>query len=58
MKGNNEFRFNQGTMIDAMQHYLEKIMQPPVPTVTSVKQDSKSTFGDVFIVEVKTEDQQ
>ena len=58
MRGSNEFKFNQATMIDAMQHYLEKIMQPPVPIVTSVKQDSKSTFGDVFTVEVKTEDKQ
>jgi hypothetical protein len=36
MKGKNEMNLNQATLIDAMQHYLEKIMKDPVPKVTKV----------------------
>ena len=36
MKGKNEMNFNQATLIDAIQHYLEKIMKEPVPKVTKV----------------------
>lgn len=36
MKGKNEMNFNQATMIEAVQHYMEKIMKDPVPIVTNV----------------------
>lgn len=57
MKGNNEFHFNQATMILAAQHYLEKIMNAPVPKVTSVKQVNTGSYIETFVVTVESDDE-
>lgn len=57
MKGNNELHLNQATMIEAVQHYLEKIMIAPVPVVKQVKQEQKNGYADIFIIEVGSENE-
>ena len=37
MKGNNEIKLNQATMIDAMQQWLDSVMPNNAPKVTAVK---------------------
>ena len=49
MKGNNEFHFNEATMIEAVQEYLNKRMGEFAPTVTSF---SQSEYG-LFIIETR-----
>ena len=51
MKGNNEFHFNQATMTEAMQEYLNKRMGEFAPTVTCV---FSNEYGAVFVI--KTEE--
>jgi len=53
MDGKNELHLNHGTMIKAVQYYLEKIMVPPVPKVVSIKKEDKSRGGDNFVVEIE-----
>ena len=57
MKGNNELHFNQATMILAAQHYLEKIMNTPVPKVTSVKQVNTGNYPETFVIKVESDDE-
>lgn len=58
MKGNNEFYFNQATMVLAMQHYLEKIMQAPVPKVVDVRKESQGTNTSYFIIKISSEEKE
>jgi len=55
MRGMNEFKFNQATMVDAAQYYLEKIMKAPVPKVTSVTSKNDGIYTD-FIIKVEEKD--
>jgi hypothetical protein len=57
MKGANEFHFNQATMVLAMQHYLEKIMQAPVPKVTHVKEVSAGSYAECFVIKTTVEEE-
>lgn len=50
MIGNNEFKFNQATMIEALQLWCDKNFVAP-PIVTAVKIDN--TLDDSFRVLVK-----
>jgi hypothetical protein len=52
MKGNNELRLNQATLIEAVQEYLAK-RYTPTPKVNSVEL-SKEGYGDpLFLVKVE-----
>ena len=56
MKGKNEMNLNQATLIDAMQHYLEKIMKDPVPKVTKVTARGYDNDTEVTITTEGVED--
>lgn len=56
MKGKNEMNLNQATLIDAMQHYLEKIMKDPVPKVTKVATKGYDDHTEVTITTEGVED--
>ena len=56
MKGKNEMNLNQATLIDAMQHYLEKIMKEPVPKVTKVIAKGYDSSTEVTITTEGAED--
>jgi hypothetical protein len=44
MKGNNELRLNEATMIEAVQEYLDKRAIVPKDRVTSVKANNSYGF--------------
>ena len=52
MKGNNELKLNEATIIDAVQEYLDKRYTPKV-VVTSVKETSNSSYSAEFTVKVE-----
>ena len=51
MKGSNDLRWNEATIIEAVQEYLDKRYTPNV-TVTSVKSESKNYGDGGFLVTV------
>ena len=53
MKGHNTFSFNQATMIEAMQLYMDKVLSDKV-TVHGVVEE-KST--NIFIVSVESKEE-
>lgn len=53
MIGNNELRFNEATMVAAMQFWLNDQFKVP-PTVTSVKQGDTSAYAKEFIVTIES----
>ena len=55
MKGNNEFVFNQATMIEAVQCYLEKIMKAPIPVVTKVESKGYDNYTE-FTIKISDEE--
>jgi hypothetical protein len=55
MRGSNEFKFNQATMIEAVQYYLEKIMKTPVPVVVSIESKGYDVYTE-FTIKVKGEE--
>lgn len=52
MKGNNELRLNQATIIEAVQEYLAK-RYTPTPFVKSVAMSKESYGSDWFVVQVE-----
>lgn len=54
MKGSNAVFLNQATMIDAVQHYFDKVLfkEGASPVVSSVARDSNQPHGDHFLVKV------
>ena len=57
MKGNNEIRFNQSTLVEAMQEYFDKRLvldDKPICTITSVDADHSKNGGCSLCVVVKT----
>ena len=55
MKGVNEMIFNQATMIEAVQCYLEKIMKEPIPVVTKVESKGYDNYIE-FTIKVSDEE--
>lgn len=55
MIGNNEMKFNQQTMIEAVQYYLAKIMAVPTPTVTEVKASGYDNYTE-FTIKLTSEE--
>lgn len=53
MKGNNELHFNEATIIEALQEYLDRRLQHDPTTVTSVKANS-SGYATTFVVSIVT----
>lgn len=51
MKGNNELRLNEATVVEALQEYLAK-RYTPTPKVESISADSKIYDGSWFIVKL------
>lgn len=49
MQGKNEFKLSQAATIEAMQHYLEKIMKEPVPRVTKVSSSGYDNYTEITI---------
>lgn len=66
MKGSNEIKMNQITMVEAIQHYFATVVfrEDRVPVVQSVEQGNTSsrttyaTGGEEFIVKVKDKGEQ
>ena len=52
MKGNNELRWNEATIIEAVQEYLDKRYTPKV-RVVAVAIDGTSYQASVFVVKVE-----
>lgn len=53
MKGNNELRLNQATMIEVVQQWIDENMPKGAQTVTSVKPESGSLSG--FVVSLSSD---
>ena len=60
MKGNNTLEFNEATMKEIVQHYLDTVMfrDEVKVTVTSVKPASKGYGGNSFEISVETKEPQ
>lgn len=52
MKGNNELRLNEATVIEALQEYLDRCWNPSVK-VTSIVTDGSRSCGLTFVVKIK-----
>lgn len=54
MKGNNELKLNEATMIEVVQEWLDRQLPGGAPTVTSVKGGSNN-YDLTFTVSVSSE---
>lgn len=54
MKGNNELKLNEATMMEVVQEWLDRQLPAGAPTVTSVKGGS-SNYDLTFTVGLTTE---
>lgn len=52
MKGNNELRLNDATMMEALQEYFDKRITGSLVDVKSIKCESQGYAGNTFIVQV------
>ena len=57
MIGNNEMKFNQETMLAAVQHYLEKIFTHPIPKVVEVKASGYDNYSE-FTIKITSEEKE
>ena len=55
MKGNNEMKFNQATMIEAVEYYLEKIMVAPAPKVREITAAGYDSYSE-FVIKIKSDE--
>lgn len=54
MKGNNSFSFNEATMIQIVQYYLDnKLLQEINQKVTSVREDRTTSYATTFTITVE-----
>lgn len=50
MKGNNELRLNEATMIEALQLWLDAQFKGPAPRVVSIEEHNSDTYCKEFKV--------
>jgi hypothetical protein len=55
MKGNNELRLNEATMIEAMQLWMDSQFKGSAPRVTVVEECKSGAYCKEFVVKVTDE---